>query len=59
MVLIILFCRMPNNTLKQNGRKIFGMHDKSDQVRKKVSHLHGSSHPILTRPCLFFHVSCY
>ncbi|KAH6789881.1 hypothetical protein C2S51_004887 [Perilla frutescens var. frutescens] len=43
--------RMPNNTLKQNGRKIFGMHGHCDQVRKKVAQAQdnlkeGSSVPV-------------
>ncbi|KAL1534463.1 hypothetical protein AAHA92_30638 [Salvia divinorum] len=29
--------RMPSNNLKLNGRKIFGVHEKCDQVKKKVT----------------------
>ncbi|KAG6406713.1 hypothetical protein SASPL_134322 [Salvia splendens] len=32
--------RMPSNILKQNGTKIFGVHQKCDQVRKKVTQAH-------------------
>ncbi|KAG6409029.1 hypothetical protein SASPL_132058 [Salvia splendens] len=32
--------RMPSNILKQNGRQIFGVLEKCDQVRKKVTQAH-------------------
>ncbi|XP_047983331.1 uncharacterized protein LOC125224033 [Salvia hispanica] len=44
--------RMPSNILKQNERKIFGVHQKCDQVRKKVTQAHdilkeGLSGPVM------------